>query len=106
MDVSYDVTSALRTEMHHHEPIVLIRGGRCACGFIPRESGKTRSIGYWVEVLPTMNADGNYAVLVYDARGNGGGRTAPTIIGDHQDRVTDYTAIVVKYEETIQQGKE
>lgn len=41
-------------------------------------------------------------VLVYDARGNGGGRIAPTITGDHQDRITDYTAIVVKYEETVQ----
>ena len=30
---------------------------------------------------------------VYDARGNGNGETAPTITGDHQNRVTDYTAI-------------
>lgn len=35
-------------------------------------------------------------VLVYDARGNGGGRVSPTITGDHQDRITDYTAIVVQ----------
>lgn len=35
------------------------------------------------------------SVLVYDARGNGGGETCPTITGDHQDRITDYTAIVV-----------
>lgn len=36
-------------------------------------------------------------VLVYDARGNGGGGGAicPTITGEHQNRVTDYTAIVV-----------
>lgn len=32
---------------------------------------------------------------VYDARGNGNGETAPTITGDHQNRVTDYTAICV-----------
>ena len=30
---------------------------------------------------------------VYDARGNGDGKTAPTLTGDHQNRVTDYTAI-------------
>lgn len=30
---------------------------------------------------------------VYDARGNGDGATAPTITGDHNRRVTDYTAI-------------
>lgn len=61
---------------------------------------------YGLDQQGGKGADGNYAVLVYDARGNGGGRIAPTIAGDHQDRVTDYTAIVVKYEETIQQGKE
>ena len=38
------------------------------------------------------------AVCVFDARGNGGGGIAPTITGDHQNRITDYTAIVV-YEE-------
>lgn len=36
------------------------------------------------------------AYAVYDARGNGeGGGVAPTITGDHQNRITDYTALVV-----------
>lgn len=35
-------------------------------------------------------------VLIYDARGNGGGDVSPTITGDHQNRITDYTAIVVE----------
>lgn len=39
-------------------------------------------------------------VLVFDARGNGGGVISPTITGDHQNRVTDYTAIVVEDERT------
>jgi DNA (cytosine-5)-methyltransferase 1 len=30
---------------------------------------------------------------VYDARDNGDGNTAPTLTGDHQNRVTDYTAV-------------
>ena len=34
-------------------------------------------------------------ILIYDARGNGGGVIAPTVTGDHQNRVTDYSAIVV-----------
>lgn len=38
-------------------------------------------------------------VLVFDARGNGGGVIAPTVTGDHQNRITDYTAIVVEYED-------
>lgn len=33
-------------------------------------------------------------MLGYDARGNGNGAISPTITGGHQDRVTDYTAIV------------
>ena len=41
-------------------------------------------------------------VAIYDARGNGGGGIAPTLTGDHQNRVTDYTAIVLTYEEDIQ----
>ena len=32
---------------------------------------------------------------VYDARGNGDGTTAPTLTGDHQNRVTDYTAVCI-----------
>lgn len=39
--------------------------------------------------------DQNY-VLVFDARGNGDGIISPTITGDHQNRITDYTAIVLE----------
>lgn len=35
-------------------------------------------------------------VLIYDARGNGDGGVSPTITGDHQNRITDYTAILVE----------
>lgn len=31
---------------------------------------------------------------VYDARGNGEGGVCPTITGDHENRITDYTAIL------------
>lgn len=34
--------------------------------------------------------------LCYDARGNGDGATSPTITGDHNSRVTDYTTIVLQ----------
>jgi hypothetical protein len=37
--------------------------------------------------------------LIFDARGNGGGGITPTITGDHQNRVTDYTAIVLEIHE-------
>ena len=34
--------------------------------------------------------------MCYDARGNGDGETACTITGDHQNRITDYTAVAVQ----------
>ena len=34
--------------------------------------------------------------LIYDARGNGDGITSPTMTGDHNSRVTDYTAITLQ----------
>lgn len=33
--------------------------------------------------------------VVFDARGNGDGKIAPTITGDHESRITDYTAVAV-----------
>lgn len=35
------------------------------------------------------------ACRVYDCRGNGDGKTVSTLTGDHGNRVTDYTAILV-----------
>lgn len=43
-----------------------------------------------------VDADHIPCVLIYDARGNGGGGICPTITGDHQNRITDYTAIVIQ----------
>ena len=46
--------------------------------------------------LQAGRADGQHIPsVVYDARGNGDGKTAPTLTGDHQNRVTDYTAVCV-----------
>ena len=51
------------------------------------------------DVTATLRANMKHhepIVLVYDARGNGGGTICPTITGDHMNRVTDYTAVVVE----------
>lgn len=40
--------------------------------------------------------------LTYDARGNGDGKISCTITGGHQNRITDYTAIVIE----IKHGKD
>lgn len=51
---------------------------------------------------PTLRAEslGNVPCVMvrpvtYDARGNGDGNTCCTITGDHEDRITDYTSVVV-----------
>lgn len=51
--------------------------------------------GWKAEQSYTLNTVDRPAV-VYDARGNGKGEIAPTQTGDHQSRVTDYTALVVR----------
>lgn len=50
------------------------------------------------DIVSTLRANMKHhepIVLIYDARGNGGGTICPTITGDHQNRVTDYTALVL-----------
>ena len=44
------------------------------------------------DVSSTLRA-GGLGAICYDARGNGEGDIAPTITGDHNNRVTDYTAL-------------
>lgn len=39
--------------------------------------------------------------LIYDARGNGDGITSPTMTGDHNSRITDYTAITLHGETVV-----
>lgn len=76
-------------------------------GFHAETVAKTLQAG---GVDPTCNQGGNvivdpmYAmqgngidrgqnVVCYDARGNGNGTCCPTLTGDHENRVTDYTAV-------------
>ena len=51
---------------------------------------------------PTITASAgmsgnNQPVVCYDARGNGEGNIVPTLTGDHENIVTDYTAIVAEH---------
>ena len=45
-------------------------------------------------VVSTVVARGPSGVC-YDARGNGDGEIVPTITGDHESRITDYTALAI-----------
>ena len=60
--------------------------------------GGKSSVDIHTDRSPTLTTThyGEPAV-VYDARGNGNGDVAPTMTGDHQNRITDYTGAVVTY---------
>jgi DNA (cytosine-5)-methyltransferase 1 len=61
--------------------------------------GGKSSVDLHLDRSPTLTTThyGEPAV-VYDARGNGDDTVAPTMTGDHQNRVTDYTGVVVSSE--------
>lgn len=66
------------------------------------QGGAVMSVEY--DVSPTLRAQDHGhppCVLIYDARGNGDGGVSPTITGDHQNLVTDYTAILVERYENL-----
>ena len=51
--------------------------------------GKCSASNSGTQLAPTV-------CVAYDARGNGDGKTAITITGDHENRITDYTTVVAK----------
>lgn len=66
------------------------RGTAMVFGFQPQAGGNT-GCAIMEDSAPCLGTTQKPAV--YDARGNGDGETAPTLTGDHQNRITDYTAI-------------
>ena len=89
MDVSSDVVSTLRAQEHGHQPIVCY-GVDCRNGTLTADKAHTLqahgSSGTSLNCTPCV---------IYDARGNGNGQIAPTLTGDHENRVTDYTSVAV-----------
>lgn len=82
------------------------RGGQTVYGISSYESNAMKSSNpesgiSEAETARTLDSNGGNpacnqgGMLVYDSRGNGDGETVPTMTGDHQNRVTDYTAIVL-----------
>lgn len=107
MSVDFGVCPTLRAEAHGNLPCVLstaysfdslasnsMKSKNPHSGCRAVEIAKTLDTTY---PDPSKNQGGIAIVQVcYDARGNGDGKTAPTITGDHNNRVTDYTALSVK----------
>lgn len=72
---------------------------RPALCFKSGQGSNARSLGINDHTSPSLVADagGNTAPAVcYDARGNGDGTLCSTLTEDHENRITDYTAVVVK----------
>lgn len=73
-------------------------GGQCAGQILFESKGLSRNFSTirkaWESFSPS--AEGSVDRTIYDARGNGEGLISPTLIGNHENRVTDYTAIVVE----------
>ena len=75
-------------------------------GNVIDRDAKQNGMGISEDVSPTLNTQDKNAVCykqdgfadyrVYDARGNGDGETIPTLTGDHENRITDYTALCVE----------
>lgn len=84
-----DTAPCLKATHYKNPPCITV-----SAGFCPEESAKTRGVGYAEEQSPTLRA-GAVPAVVYDARGNGDGQTVSTITGDHNNRITDYTCLVV-----------
>lgn len=105
MSVDFGVCPTLRAEAHGNLPCVLstaysfdslasnsMKSKNPHSGCRAVEIAKTLDTTY---PDPSKNQGGIAIVQVcYDARGNGDGKTAPTITGDHNNRVTDYTAVL------------
>lgn len=85
------VKNALRSNESKvsHAIVYAIDGNVCD------RASKKNGCGYSEDVSPTLNTQDRHAV-VYDARGNGDGRTAQTLTGDHARTVSDYTPLVVQ----------
>ena len=68
-----------------------------AAGFKANQGSRASGIGWQEQTACTLNSNvaGLEPTVVYDARGKGNGFISPTLTGDHQNRVTDYTALCV-----------
>lgn len=107
MSVDFGVCPTLRAEAHGNLPCVLstaysfdslasnsMKSKNPHSGCRAVEIAKTLDTTY---PDPSKNQGGIGIVQVcYDGRGNRDGKTAPTITGDHNNRVTDYTALTLE----------
>ena len=82
------------------EKAFTLQSGRPDQQHIPSVVYSAASYGGYEQGVGTLRASGERCcgggVLLCDARGNGDGRTSPTLTGGHENRITDYTAVLVE----------
>lgn len=78
------------------EPVFCIQGNCVDRADTAKCNGK----GWTQDKCFTLNTVDRPAV-VYDARGNGCGFVSPTLTGDHESRITDYTALAISSTDCI-----
>ncbi len=90
-----DVAPTLKASHYKSPPSIALSAGFCT-----EHSAQAGGIGYQEECAPTLRAGVTPATVcsTYDARGNGNGTTVNTITGDHENRITDYSSVVVQSE--------
>lgn len=107
MSVDFGVCPTLRAEAHGNLPCVLstaysfdILASNSMKSKNPHSGCRAVEIAKTLDTTypdPSKNQGGIAIVQVcYDDRGNRDGKTAPTITGDHNNRVTDYTALTLE----------
>ena len=87
-------------------PSVMVQAYRiCSCASNSMKSANPHSGIYKTNKASTIDTSGGNPACnqggllicmpcVYDARGNGDGATSPTLVGDHEGRVSDYTSLL------------
>lgn len=95
MDVSYDVVGTLRANAKGHDPIVIDALPFDTTQLTSPQNGSNPHWGDPCHPLAASAHTPSAVVKVFDARENGDGQIVPTITGDHESRITDYTAIAV-----------
>lgn len=96
MDVSYDVVGTLRANAKCHDPIVFDALPFDTTQLTSPQNGSNPHWGDPCHPLAASAHTPSAVVKVFDARGNGDGQIVPTITGDHENRITDYTAIAIE----------
>lgn len=90
-ETAVTITASSGASATHSGPMVICLQGN---GIDRADTAGCNGKGWTEDVCYTLNTIDRPAV-VYDARGNGNGDVCPTMTGDHNGHINDYTAIAV-----------